>query len=66
MHKGLKYKLDVFDKIDRIVQSPTKRLSKSEAIKILRSCGILNRDNDLNEAYKEILSREVSNDNEKQ
>ena len=51
--------------INRIIESPTKKPTESEAIKILRSCGILNKKNGVKRAYKEILIKEVSQRNGK-
>ena len=55
MREGLRYRSAVSAEINRIIQSPTKNPTKSEAMKTLRSCGILNENNVLNEVYKEIL-----------
>ena len=51
---------EISAEIDRIIHSPIKDPTKSEANKILRACGILNNKNELEEAYKQILIKDAS------
>lgn len=60
MRKGLKYMSAISAEIDRIIHSPIKNPTKSEANKILRACGILNNKNELEVAYKQILIKDAS------
>lgn len=64
MMKGLRYMVAVLAEIDKIIESPSKKPSKKEAMKMLRSCGILNKNNGLKTEYKEILIKDVSKKNE--
>lgn len=59
--KGTKAMTAALLTIDKIIEKPTKKPTKEEAIKILRSCGILDNKNNLKSAYKKILTEE-SND----
>ena len=64
MKKGLRYMVAVLAEIDKIIESPSKKPSKKEAMKMVRSCGILNKNNGLKTEYKEILIKDVSKKNE--
>lgn len=44
--------------IDKIIEKPTKKPTKEEAVKILRSCGILDNKNNIKSAYKKILAKD--------
>lgn len=65
MRKGLKYMSAVSAEIDKIICSPVKKPTKLEATKTLRACGILNKNNGLKEAYKEILIKDAPKKNGK-
>lgn len=59
---GVDYMRTVNDTIIKIATSPTKRITVTEARTILKKCGILNKDNRVKNAYKNIVlnSSEVS------
>lgn len=56
--RGMNDRAAISTQINQIIESPSKKSTKQEAVKMLRSCGILNKNNKLNPAYKEILRRE--------
>lgn len=56
MMKGMKEMVAALSTIDKIIETPTKKYSKEEATKILRSCGILDKRNNIKPAYKEIIT----------
>ena len=62
--RGMKRMVAISAEIDKIIESPQKKLTKQEAMKMLRSCGILNKNNGVKTAYKEILIKEVSTEDE--
>lgn len=64
--KGIKNMVTALLTIDKIIESPTKKISKEEAMEVLRSCGILDKNNNIKSAYKNILTKEkdVKNDGE--
>lgn len=41
--------------VDKIIEAKTKKPSKQEAAKILRSCGILDSQNNIKSAHKDIV-----------
>lgn len=51
--------------IDKIIEAPTKKPSKEEAAKILRSCGILDENNNIKPEFKEILTEGNNKKNDK-
>lgn len=55
----------VISTIDRIIETPSTKPTKEEAEKILRSCGILDRNNNIKPAYRQMLSNESRNKNER-
>lgn len=61
--KGMKDMVAAIYTIDKIIDAPTIKLSKEEAAKILRSCGILDNKNNIKPAYKKILTEESNKKN---
>lgn len=55
--RGMKDMVAISTKIDEIIASPSKTPTKEEAVKLLRSCGILNENNNLKKAYKGIVTK---------
>lgn len=43
--------------IDNIIKNSKKDVSEQEAKKILRACGVLNKQNEVKEAYRSIFVR---------
>ena len=58
--RGLRQMMEISAKIDKIIETPSKKPTKQEAMKVLRSCGILNRNNGVKAAYKDILVKKAS------
>lgn len=58
--RGIDDMVAISAEIDKIIESPSKMPTKQEAMKILRSCGILNKNNGLKTEYREILTKDVS------
>jgi len=58
MKKGIKDMVAALSTIDKIIETPTKKPTKEEATKILRSCGILDNKNNIKSAYKKIITEE--------
>lgn len=61
--RGMDDMVAIAAEINKIIESPSKKPTKQEAEKILRSCGILNKNNGLKTEYKEILTKDVSKKN---
>lgn len=51
--------------IIKVATSPGKSLTKSEAKSILRNCGILNKDNKIKNAYRNIVLEASGSANER-
>ena len=60
MMRGMRDMVAISAEINKIIESPSKKPTRQEAMKMLRSCGILNKNNGVKLAYKEILIKEVS------
>lgn len=58
--RGMKDMVAISAEINKIIESPSKKPTKAEAMKMLRACGILNKNNGVKTAYKEILIKEIS------
>lgn len=58
----MKDKAAITAEINRIIESPSKKPTKQEAMKTLRSCGILDKNNKLKPVFKGIL---IKKDDEK-
>ena len=58
--RSVKDMVAMLAEIDKIIESPSKKPTKQEAIKTLRSCGILNKNNGLKTEYRRILVRETT------
>ena len=56
MMKGMRNMVAALLTIDKIIKTPTKKPTKEEATKILRSCGILDNKNNIKSAYKKIIT----------
>lgn len=54
-NKSIKNMMTVSSIIDEIIKAPTETPSREDATKILRSCGILDENNNIKSEYKEIL-----------
>lgn len=50
--------------IDKIIETPTKKPSKKEAEKVLRSCGIFDKNNKIRPAYKKIITADTPDKND--
>lgn len=58
--RGIDDMVAIAAEIDKIIESPSKKPTKQEAMKMLRSCGILNKNNGIKTEYREILTKDVS------
>ena len=56
MQKGLINMVAVTRTLDRIIETSSKTPSRQEAQKVLRSCGILDNQNNIKPAYKKIIT----------
>ena len=63
--KGMKDMVAALSTIDKIIETPTKKPTKKEAAKILRSCGILNNKNNIKPAYKKIITEGSNEKNDR-
>lgn len=48
-------KASIYSIIDEIISSPTKKPAKEEAYALLKSCGIIDENNNLEPEYEDIL-----------
>lgn len=64
MMKGMKDMVAALLTIDKIIETPTKKPTKEEAKKILRSCGILDNKNNIKSAYKKIITEGSNTQND--
>lgn len=65
MEKGMRYMVTAMLAIESIIESPTKKPSKADAAKMLRSCGILDENDNLYPAFKNLLVKETKGRNGK-
>lgn len=52
---GVDYMETINETIVRVATSPGKKISTAEAVTILKNCGILNKNNQIKGAYKNIV-----------
>ena len=64
MMKGIDDMASVSNKINRIIRTPSKKPTKSEAAQMLRSCGVLDQNNKVRPEYKKIFSEGSKNNND--
>lgn len=57
--------ISINNSINKIIHSPQKKISTSEARKILRDCGIFNSKNQIKSAYKGIIIESIHEDRRK-
>ena len=56
MKKGMKDMVAAFSTVEKIIEKPTAELTKEEAAKLLRSCGIIDGNNKIKPVYRSILT----------
>lgn len=64
MQRGLREMMEFSLAIDKILETPIKTISKKDAEKLLRSCGILDKNNNLRPAYKDIIIKDSNTKND--
>lgn len=63
--RSVKDMVAINNTIDKIINSPQKKITTSEARRILRECGILNRKNEIEPVYKNIIKESASSSGRK-
>lgn len=53
--KGMSEMARIWEAVDKVLSRPVKEFTRQEAQSALRSCGILNKNNEVVKAYRDIV-----------
>ena len=53
--KGMSEMARIWEAVDKVLSRPVKEFTRQEAQSALRSCGLLNKNNEVVKAYRDIV-----------
>ena len=65
IERSIEYMTTVNHKIEKIISSPYKKMTKDEAKAMLISCGVMTKKGEIKSAYKKILIQKRASNNAK-